>query len=374
VVPERVTDGAKAGDDAAPAPARVPPSSEGPASFVARARQGVSSRAVRTQAWLGRRRKEALPFDLAVRFYERDRDSFASVLGAAIALRLFLFIVPTVAMGVGLLIVIRGRQAVDDLTSSSDVTGGFAAQIESTVPSSRSAGWGLFLTGLVLMVWAGRSLTKVLASCAAGAWALGGYAARTTLRMAAAVTTLVLLLYTVAAVMSRIQASQGIAVVTTSWVVAGLGFGVGWFAVSWTLPRATRDPGALLPGAAVVGLAFASLQWFMQFYLPGRIERASEFAGNLGWTIATLGYMFLIGRTMASSLILNATVWERLGSISTLVFSLPVLRRIPVRFPSVARFFDLQRGGSTDDVGTFGGGGPDAPPVTQSATSTESTS
>lgn len=360
--------------DAAPSPPPAPAPPEGRTPFVTRARHHVGHRARRTQAWLDRRRQEALPLDLVVRFYERDRDSFASVLGAAVALRLFLFIVPTVAMGVGLLILVRGRQAVDDLTSSADVTGGFAAQIESTVPSGRSAGWGLFLTGLVLMVWAGRSLTKVLAACSAGAWRLGGWQARTTLRMAAAVTTLVLLLFTVSTLMSRIQSNQGIAVTTTSWVLTGLAYGVGWYAVSWTLPRATRDPGALLPGAAVVGLAFALLQWFMQFYLPGRIERATEFAGNLGWTIATLGYMFLIGRTMASSLILNATVWERLGSISTLVFSLPVVRRVPVRFPSVGRFFDLQRTGSTGENGTVGGVGPEAPPAAQSPTSTEATS
>jgi hypothetical protein len=78
--------------------------------------------------------------------------------------------------------------------------------------------------------------------------------------------------------------------------------------------------------------------------------------------------MFLIGRLMASSLILNATIWERLGSISTLVFSLPVLRRIPMRFPSVERFFDLDRSAPADEVE------PDDSSDRQSATTTDATS
>jgi hypothetical protein len=65
--------------------------------------------------------------------------------------------------------------------------------------------------------------------------------------------------------------------------------------------------------------------------------------GSLGFTVATLGYMFVIGRLMVASLLLNAVIWERLGSISGLVFSLPVLRRLPSRSTRLARFFDLDR-------------------------------
>jgi uncharacterized BrkB/YihY/UPF0761 family membrane protein len=116
---------------------------------------------------------------------------------------------------------------------------------------------------------------------------------------------------------------------------------VAWFVVSWSLPRGTTDPGALLPGAALTGLTLTALQWIMQYYLPGRIERAADLTGSLGITIAALGYLFLIGRVMASSLILNAVVFERIGSVTGLVFALPVLRRVPERSPRLARFFDV---------------------------------
>ena len=53
--------------------------------------------------------------------------------------------------------------------------------------------------------------------------------------------------------------------------------------------------------------------------------------------------MFLIGRVMASSFILDAVVYERIGSVSELAFALPGVRRIPERFPRVRRYFDLDR-------------------------------
>jgi len=63
--------------------------------------------------------------------------------------------------------------------------------------------------------------------------------------------------------------------------------------------------------------------------------------GSLGVSIAILGYMFLVGRLLAASLIIDAVIFERFGSISGVVFALPGLRRLPTRYPWLARFFDL---------------------------------
>jgi nitrate/nitrite transporter NarK len=172
---------------------------------------------------------------------------------------------------------------------------------------------------------------------------MDGRQGKATLRMAATVTTLILGILAAAGVVNRIKEEQGIAVATTSFVVAVVVYGVGWFLVSASLPRRTTDPGALIPGAIAVAGALAGLQWFMQYYLPTRLEHSTAVAGTLGVSLAALGYMFLIGRVMASSLILDAVVYERVGSVSGLVFALPVLRRIPPRFPKVARYFDLDR-------------------------------
>jgi uncharacterized BrkB/YihY/UPF0761 family membrane protein len=299
--------------------------------------------------WLDRRRVEAVPYDLAVTFYERDRDTFASVLGAALAMRLFLFLVPFLAFAVGAVIAIFGSAGIDTVLQGSSVTGTIAAQIRSATETTRAGGLALMASGIFLSLWAGRSLTRVLAACSAGAWRITGRASRATLRMAGTVTALVTLLVLLLAFMNRVREDFSLPFATTSWIATAVLMSVAWFVVSWSLPRATSDPGALLPGAALTGLTLTGLQWVMQYYLPGRIERASDLTGSLGVTLAALGYLFLIGRVMASSLILNAVVWERLGSITGLVFGLPVLRRIPERSPRFARFFDLDRRGDTAD-------------------------
>jgi uncharacterized BrkB/YihY/UPF0761 family membrane protein len=226
---------------------------------------------------------------------------------------------------------------------SASVTGTMAAQIRSATDTTRAGGLALMASSFVLSLWAGRSLTRVLAACSAGAWRITGRASRATLRMAGTVTGLVTALILMLAFMNRVREDFSLPFATTSWAATAVVLCVAWFVVSWSLPRGTTDPGALLPGAALTGLTLTALQWVMQYYLPGRIERASDLTGSLGITIAALGYLFLIGRVMASSLILNAVVFERIGSVTGLLFALPVLRRIPERSPRLAHFFDVER-------------------------------
>lgn len=326
-------------DGPAPGPATSP--GEGHGGSIAAMRRRGEATASQLSTWFERRRGEAMPYDLAARFYERDRDTFASVLGAALAMRLFLFLVPFIAVVVGALIVIFGADGVDEVLKGASVTGSMADQIRAATDTTRTAGLALLASGLVLSLWAGRSLTRGLAACSAGAWRITGREGRATLRMAGTVTGLVGLLLATAAFMNRVREQFPLPLATTSWVAMLVVISLAWFAVTWSLPRRTTDPGALLPGAVLTGLTLTTLQWVMQYYLPGRIERASDLTGSMGLTVAALGYLFIVGRIMAASLILNAVVWERLGSITEVVFSLPLLRQLPARSPALARFFDL---------------------------------
>jgi hypothetical protein len=326
-------------DDASEHPEREPDEGR-----LAALRHRVEDRGAQVSEWFEGRRAERVPYDLAATFYERDRESFASVLGAAIALRLFLFVVAIALLLSGTVLLVVGSEAIRDVLSGANVTGSLAAQIVGAAARNGSAGITMLLLGVWLTLTNGRKLTNVLAACSASAWGLDARRARPTLRMAVGVTTLVMVLMLTASLLNRIRDATGFGVETVSWAAASVAFGIGWFAVCWTLPRSTNDPGALLPGAVLVGLAMALLQWIMQFYLPTKIARSSEVMGSLGFTVATLGYMFVIGRLMAASLILNAVVWERFGSISGVVFALPLLRRLPQRSPRLARFFDLDAG------------------------------
>jgi len=114
-----------------------------------------------------------------------------------------------------------------------------------------------------------------------------------------------------------------------------------WLGISMLLPRATRDPGALLPGAAVVGLTLDVMHAVSELYIPDNLDRASQLYGAIGSTIVILGWFFILGRAITFANELNAVVYERFGSITTRVFALPVLRVLARKSGRVRKLFDL---------------------------------
>jgi uncharacterized BrkB/YihY/UPF0761 family membrane protein len=78
-----------------------------------------------------------------------------------------------------------------------------------------------------------------------------------------------------------------------------------------------------------------------ELYLPDRIDHASQLYGAFGTTVVALGWFFILGRAIIIAMELNAAIYDRLGSISRVAFSLPVLRILARRSPHVRRFFDL---------------------------------
>jgi uncharacterized BrkB/YihY/UPF0761 family membrane protein len=113
-----------------------------------------------------------------------------------------------------------------------------------------------------------------------------------------------------------------------------------WFLAFISLPH-RGDPSGLLPGTAVVAVTNTFLLWFSRFYLPGRLDRASDIYGAFATVTVALAWLFLFSRVFVLASSLNAVLWERFGSIGGFVFSLPVLRAVPRRFPKVRSFFGI---------------------------------
>jgi hypothetical protein len=325
-------------------------SSDVDASLAARTRARATVATQQAGRWLDERKRNSPPVDLAVQLFERDRDAFGSVLGSAIALRLFLFVTALSVVVVTGLSLFLGGSALEDALSTGGITGQIASEVEGAASASTGRNLGLFLTGVFLCLTAGRSLTRVLAACSAGASGMEGRAAKSSMRVAARVAALIALLILAALLLNRLRGAYGLAIAASSLAINALVLGGTWFFVCLSLPRSTRDPGAAIPGAVTFALAITALQWFMHFYLPHKIASASEVMGSLGVTFASLGYLFLIGRVMAASLIVNAVLFDRFGSISELFFDLPLVRRVPERFPRVKEFFDLQPDRDTLDT------------------------
>ena len=136
-------------------------------------------------------------------------DAFASVLGAAIALRLFLFTVPAVLFSATVVMLVAGRDGFRSLTEQAGLTGDLASQVDQAARADIATQLWLLAVSGWLTVWAGRALTKVLAACSAGAWSMAGRQGRATFRMAASVTTLVFVLVLTAAIVNRLERPRG---------------------------------------------------------------------------------------------------------------------------------------------------------------------
>jgi uncharacterized BrkB/YihY/UPF0761 family membrane protein len=284
--------------------------------------------------------------DIGVRLVERDREAAGTVVGSAIAFRLFLFFVPLVLFIVGIagfLSAWVARQDVEEV----GITGRLATQIDTALTQSNGSRWLATGFGLLGIVTAGRTLGKVMAAASCLAWRLP-VRAKAPVRLLGSVVGLVVGIGLVSVLVNRIRAEFGVAAAGVSFIVAIIVYTIAWLLQSLALPRPTADPGAVLPGALLVGVTIALMQAVSQLYLPGQFSKASDLYGSIGAGIVILGWFFIMGRVIVISLTVNAVVYERFGSISTAVFGLPVLRALPRRSPALRRYFALP----DEDVGT----------------------
>lgn len=102
----------------------------------------------------------------------------------------------------------EGGWIISSLVRASGTAGKVALDINTATKQSQQSGLGLFLSSLVLLLWAGRSLTRVLAASAAGGWVLSAREAKPTLRMAGTLTGLIFTLLVAAGVLTCPQARR----------------------------------------------------------------------------------------------------------------------------------------------------------------------
>jgi hypothetical protein len=303
--------------------------------------------------WLeNRERHESLR--VGEELFLRDQTSYASVLGSAVALRLFLFVVPANIAIAALVSMLKLSGYFSRHLQQSAITGSVA-----TAVSGRDfwSAFVLFLTSLWFTLWTGRSLARVLGTSAALAWRLHARAGKVKPVRVLMLSGVVFSLILISSLLSALRDSGGVGtamVGLTGSIAVGA---VAWFFALLTLPSGTNDPGAQLPGAALVGVFMAILLWLVHVYLPNKIARASDRLGPAAATVSTLGFFFFFGRLLTSSFVLNAVIYERYGSLSQVVFGLPGLRAIPKKWPRVATFFALDgapKAESHDDDGDYG--------------------
>lgn len=263
-------------------------------ALVAKARERAKAGRARLSALVAKHEDRAL-IDVTLRTYQRDREVAGTVVGSAIAFRLFLFFAPLLLLLVGLAGFLASWFEADDVTDNAGISGSLAEQIRSAFDQPGTTRWVALLLGLFGIATTGRTLSKVMVASSALAWRLPT-TTKASLKVVGGLIGLIAGIGLLASIVNRVRSEFGAGVTSVSFLAVFVGYVVGWLAISMLMPRATTDPGVLLPGAVLVGATLTGMQAVSQLYLPDRIGRASELYGAIGTTIVTLGWFFIAGR------------------------------------------------------------------------------
>jgi len=339
-------------DDAAvPEPTPVPESEPDPATTgVAGLISWTRQHADEGQTWAAKYLEEHndnIVVDVGERLYRRDKESAGTIVGSAIAFRLFLFFVPLMLFLVGLAGLLARWVSAQSVNDSAGVSSGLAKQINTALTQSGNGRWVAVFVGLFGVAVTGRSLSKVLVATSCLTWRLP-ITSKASMRVIGGVVGIIAGIGVIASIINRIRVNAGIGLAGISFLGAIAFYAVAWIVVSLMLPRVTSDPGALLPGAGIVAVTIACMQAVSQLYLPGKFSHASALYGAMGTTIVTLGWFFFFGRAVVFGMVTNAVVYERFGSISQAVLSLPVVRMLPRKSAWIRKFFDVDDKGKRD--------------------------
>ena len=253
--------------------------------------------------------------EIAWQATRRDASIGGSVLAAALAYRFFIWLLPLV------LVIVLALAAIADLIgetssgvlSDAGLTGYIATSVSTAAETTR--GWARALGlagGILVLAYQTYALLRAMRAVTALAWRLPvrppANPPRATLLFFAWIVGFALAASSASAIRARLDLPAD--------VLAGVGvyallpaffLGVSW----WLLPHAATRWTALIPGAALVGVAITLIGLFNSLVLFPWITRKEETYGVLGVAAGLLFSFFLMGRAVELAASLNAVLSER---------------------------------------------------------------
>ncbi len=244
----------------------------------------------------------------------RDTETGGGVLAAALAFRVFLFVIPYTFLIVALFDV-AGSLASEDprKVAKSAGIGGLLAQAVAA-SATHLTGISRFialLAGLVAVLWAAWVFLRTLRVVHGLVWRVR---VRKPTRPARAVGVLIVLFTICLLVSVTIEHLRNVS------GPGGLGAVLGftalpmaiWLAVEFALPHSPEAGWKdLVPGAILFGIAVLALHLFTLYWVANLIKRRSAIYGTIGVALAILLWAYVLGRIMTASAVLNATLWAR---------------------------------------------------------------
>ena len=244
--------------------------------------------------------------DAVYEMVDRDAEVGGGIIACALAYRLFIWLLPLA------LVVVAGLGLAADASSGSPEEAAAALGFEGLVTSSIANAaespnrWYALLIGIPLLVWATRSLLRVLVGAHRLVWRdVRAAASKPTIVRSFELLGVLLGFSLVSALAGAARAwSTAPGVVVTILAIgpyAGL-----WLLLSLRLPHRNAPWVALLPGAFLYAVGTEVLHAVIAYGItPWALAKQGTY-GALGLAAA-----LLVSRLVVGSAVVNATLWER---------------------------------------------------------------
>jgi uncharacterized BrkB/YihY/UPF0761 family membrane protein len=253
--------------------------------------------------------------EIGWRTMRRDASIGGSVLGAALAYRIFIWLLPF-ALVVVLALALFVDQSEGDvgaLVGDAGLTGFMASSVAEAAQGTK--GWAI-LAGLAatlfVLLYQSSALLRSIRAVTALAWHLPVSRVPSPARSTLLFLGWLLVFIAVASSAAPIRHAWAFPLdLLLNLVAYGAGVPLLWLVLSWfLLPHRAVEWSELVPGAVVVGVGVAGISLFNTLVLfPWLVEREETY-GVLGIAAGLLFGFFLIGRTMELAASLNATLAE----------------------------------------------------------------
>ena len=266
------------------------------------------ARILRSQIEAARARHASV--DCAFDLVERDSTIGGGMLGGALAYRLFVFLLPLVLFlvaGLGVYADVAGMSP-SDAASYAGLTGLIAREVSAT--ASSSARWAIFIVTFPVLLYATGMLYRAVAIVHAIAWHGSGREVRLT-RRGFAIFAGLLVTFLVCGVLvgqARRDDEVGGAIALVGYAAL---LGGAWLALTRELPRREVGWKALLPGAGLFAVGMLFVNAFNVYVTSRLVEGRADTYGALGIATALLFSLYIAGRVIVASAVLNATVDTR---------------------------------------------------------------
>jgi uncharacterized BrkB/YihY/UPF0761 family membrane protein len=246
-------------------------------------------------------------FDMA----ERDGEVGGGIIAAALAYRVFIWLLPAALVAVaGLGFAAEASSESPEQTAESLGLKGLVSSSIAHAANSPNR-WYALVIGIPALIWATRSVLRVLIGAHRLVWTDDRTRApKPQLVASLRLLGIMLCFAVVAGAASAVRAaSTGAGVLATLLALvpyAGL-----WLLVAVRLPHRDAPWPALLPGAAMLAAGIEVLHVVIAYAItPWAIAKQGTY-GALGAGAALLAALFLISRLVVASAVANATLWER---------------------------------------------------------------